>query len=69
MVEENRHSAAPARNPLAGDPAAALVWAVVERIVREAQPRPPTVILFGSRARGLSPYKRRRPSSCRAGGH
>lgn len=66
MVEESQHPAAPARGPLAGDPAAALVWAMVERIAREARPHPLAVILFGSRARGLPAYKRRRPPDCRA---
>lgn len=65
MVEESQH-AAPTRNPLAGDPAATLVWAMVERIVRDARPHPLAVILFGSRAWGLSPYQRRRPPDCRA---
>ncbi len=42
----------PARDPLAGDPAEAVIRGMVETIVREARPRALAVILFGSRARG-----------------
>jgi len=42
----------PTRDPLAGDPAEAAIRGMVATIVRETQPRPLSVILFGSRARG-----------------
>jgi len=51
---------APARDPLAGDPAEALIRGMVATIVREAHPL--AVILFGSRAWRPPPPERRRPA-------
>jgi len=44
---------APARDPLAGDPAEALIRGMVATIVREAHPL--AVILFGSRVATTAP--------------
>ncbi len=51
-MTQTTDATAPARDPLAGDPAEAAIRGMVETIVREARPRPLAVILFGSRARG-----------------